>query len=864
MGIFQSIKKKITKRSDIIKETVAEKVDLESIAEGADDAVENADEYNAAFGTGDAASKAEVLEAVFGEGAEETEAEEAEAETVEENSEEAQEAETDGADDAEKTDAAEEDPDAEEEAEESIPTTPAEVLQEKIESARETEGTAAAAASKIKGIFSRDKKDRPKRSRVILTRPQILLATAILIAAVIAGFAFTSCGEVITEKTSHTQRDDIYGKGDYVYDTITFTGSGMEEEKILSVREMEIQASSDEDLGYEANYSMLTSGSEMFVRKFTGIRFYELLEYAGLKDGLPDDTKVTLISKDGKQIKITLGTAENGKYACYDDTEDKTATHRKLPVILAYSCDDVPLIGPIGNNNVNREFSQEEGYVKSADNVGGPMRLIIGQKDVKDSNEGKCLKSVTKVIVGEDTNNAFKDNKEIKKDSLEFKVYDDGDRVKSKKYSCKDIMKFAESEDGSAVSNYYGSGHFYEGADLWSFLKAKVKGFNRTGKIRFTYDDNTQETLDLKYFKSPKKDTSNYVTEKGGLIITCVRPALGYSRDGKPGTYGHIYALLPANNRHKAEYTTKRVTQIQVFKEKKRKSAEHPTNDKRLAINGDGMQKTNCYSVYDIRQMKKHAVINGRYSGVSLYDLLKDMGLGVDADTIEITNFKDETVTMPISEAEERSYEIMIGVETALGKPMPDKRGDFVFKNGSEYLNDIKVIKVTAKEGQWDHFTKPYDEYLDYKLKVSGTAVKGGSRVYTLKDLERIGGQYTNKDSYAADEGKANYHGVLLEYILEDSLKEGIKRPGSIHVVSKGGEPVDLPVNNAYEDIASRYQMNEERPAILAYSRNGVPMVPGKTSEGYKKGNQYGPLRLIVENQTTKWVPCVKEIILNK
>ncbi|MBQ1353167.1 MAG: hypothetical protein IIY39_04290, partial [Firmicutes bacterium] len=68
MGIFQSIKKKISKQSDIIKETVAEKVDLESIAEGADDAVEKADEYNAAFGTGDAASKAEVLDAVFGDG----------------------------------------------------------------------------------------------------------------------------------------------------------------------------------------------------------------------------------------------------------------------------------------------------------------------------------------------------------------------------------------------------------------------------------------------------------------------------------------------------------------------------------------------------------------------------------------------------------------------------------------------------------------------------------------------------------------------------------------------------------------------------------------------------------------------------
>ena len=262
--------------------------------------------------------------------------------------------------------------------------------------------------------------------------------------------------------------------------------------------------------------------------------------------------------------------------------------------------------------------------------------------------------------------------------------------------------------------------------------------------------------------------------------------------------------------------------------------------------------------------MKKNAVINGRYSGVSLYDLLKDMGMGVDAENIEIMNFKDPKVVVPLSEAEERSYEIMIGVETALEDPMPDKRGSFIFKNGTEYMNDIKVINVTAKKGQWDHFAEPYEEYLDYELKVSGSAVKGGSRTYTLEELERIGGQYANKDSYAADEGKADYQGVLLEHIVEENLEDDLKRPGSIHIISSDGYQVDLPVNNAFEEIASRYQMNEERPAILAYSRNGIPLVPGKKSEGYKKNNQYGPLRLIVENQTSKWVPSVKEIILNE
>ena len=884
MGIFQSIKKKISKQSDIIKETVAEKVDLESIAEGADDAVEKADEYNAAFGTGDAASKAEVLDAVFGDGENGSDskdedaagsAEDEKAEAPDEagaapagETEEAQEDLTengsgDPADDTEEKTGEEAAEEAAGEPEETVPQTPAEVLQQKIEEEKETDSEGPIPASKIKSIFTREKGE--KKSRVFLTRPQIILGTVILIIAVVAGFLFTSCGEVVTEKTSHTNRDDIYGKGDYVYDTITFTGSGMKAENTLSIREMELLAAKDDDIGYEANYSVLSSDSELFVRKFTGIRFYEILEHAGLRRGLPDDTKITLISKDGKQLKITLGTVENGRYSCFEDTDSGKASSDDLPVILAYSCDDVPLIGPIGDNNVNREFSADEGYVKSADNVGGPMRFVIGQKNVKDRNEGHCLKSVTKIIVGDKDNKAFENNKEIKKDSLEFRVYDDGKREKTEEYSCEDIKEFAESsKKGSFTSNYYGEDGFYEAADLWAFLDEEVSHFDRTGKIRFTYDDNTQETLDLKYLKSRSKDFSDYVTEKGGLMITCVKPALGYCKDGTPAEYGRIYALLPANGKHKAEYTTKRVTRIQVYKEHKHDTGKNPNNNDRLAINGEGLKETDCFSVYDLRHMKDIAVINGRYSGVSLYDLLKEMGIGVDAGEIQVTNFKDETVTIPVSEAEERSYEIMIGVETALEEPMPDKRGSFLFKNGSDYMNDIKVIKVTAKDGQWDHFAKGYEDYLDYELKVSGSAVEGGSRTYTLEELERIGGQYTNKDSYAADEGKADYQGVLLEWIVEDNLKSDLKRPGSIKVISTSGYEVDLPVNNAYEDIDSRYQMNEERPAILAYSRNGMPLVPGKKSEGYKKNNQYGPLRLVVENQTSKWVPSVKEIVLNK
>ena len=60
------------------------------------------------------------------------------------------------------------------------------------------------------------------------------------------------------------------------------------------------------------------------------------------------------------------------------------------------------------------------------------------------------------------------------------------------------------------------------------------------------------------------------------------------------------------------------------------------------------------------------------------------------------------------------------------------------------------------------------------------------------------------------------------------------------------------------------YQPNEKRYAILAYSKDGAPLVKRKDSEGYVKDNQGGPIKVIIESQTSKWVNSVQEIIINK
>ena len=60
-----------------------------------------------------------------------------------------------------------------------------------------------------------------------------------------------------------------------------------------------------------------------------------------------------------------------------------------------------PWWGPTGVEPVYREFAVADGYNEAADNVGGPIRLVVGQSGTGDYNAPNCIKWLAAIVVGD-------------------------------------------------------------------------------------------------------------------------------------------------------------------------------------------------------------------------------------------------------------------------------------------------------------------------------------------------------------------------------------------------------------------------------------------------------------------------------
>lgn len=223
----------------------------------------------------------------------------------------------------------------------------------------------------------------------------VLLTLVLCLSA--AGFAH------IDYIDSQDEISSQYGSDNYLYDTLTIAGSGVGDQVLsYTVYDLETMAR-NESLGlcYENTYSLMTSGGVYSHSVYSGVLLYELLELSGLDESLPDSTPVKAISKDGYSISLTLGSLRSGIYSRFASASEPEAEETGLPVIVAFSADGYPLVGPTGAEPIYKDFSKEDGYVASADNIGGPLRLIIGQTASTEFNAPNCSKWLSAIIVGD-------------------------------------------------------------------------------------------------------------------------------------------------------------------------------------------------------------------------------------------------------------------------------------------------------------------------------------------------------------------------------------------------------------------------------------------------------------------------------
>jgi len=190
-----------------------------------------------------------------------------------------------------------------------------------------------------------------------------------------------------------------YGKTDYLYDTLTLAGNGMSKVTTYTVLQLENLAFTT-DLGYQNTYSLVTSGNDYSRPVMTGVKAYDFLVYAGMDKNLPDSTPVKFISKDGYAITLTLGQLRTG-YNRYTSLTALTAEETNLPVLISFGSNGLPLVGPTGTQAVYQEFTAADGYSQTADNIGGSLRLTIGQNFVGENNASYNSKWLAAIIIGD-------------------------------------------------------------------------------------------------------------------------------------------------------------------------------------------------------------------------------------------------------------------------------------------------------------------------------------------------------------------------------------------------------------------------------------------------------------------------------
>ncbi|MBR3391412.1 MAG: S-layer homology domain-containing protein [Firmicutes bacterium] len=186
----------------------------------------------------------------------------------------------------------------------------------------------------------------------------------------------------------------------YLTDTLTLAGSGFGEVRTLTVAALEGLFAADDGLAYTNEYSTMTSGSVFAKHTFSGVLLYPLLLREGLDADLPDSTPVQLIAKDGYCIYLTLGDLRSDKYGRYA-AKGGVLEEGGLPALVAFASDGKALVGPTGSESVYKVFTAEDGYDEVCDNIGGPLRLIVGQTSSLEFNAPYCAKWLAAIVVGD-------------------------------------------------------------------------------------------------------------------------------------------------------------------------------------------------------------------------------------------------------------------------------------------------------------------------------------------------------------------------------------------------------------------------------------------------------------------------------
>ncbi|MCL1905832.1 MAG: hypothetical protein FWG06_02355, partial [Clostridiales bacterium] len=271
------------------------------------------------------------------------------------------------------------------------------------------------------------------------------------------------------------------------------------------------------------------------------------------------------------------------------------------------------------------------------------------------------------------------------------------------------------------------------------------------------------------------------------------------------------------------------------------------------------------------------------YRGLDLAGLLNDKDIGASAlmDGITAKNSSGGSTTLTLAELTGKKAILAYGIaktgDAQDGKPLVPTAASpgydaayfnsggplrLIFTDGTaaECITDVREIEVAAAalEG-WKHTGGNFAQYASFELAVSGQNL-AHNKTYTVAELEAMDNIIVS-DSYQMG-GPTWIQGVDLYKLLQSIGFAAELDSSAFTANSVDNYPISFNASDLKNGVNGK-------PILIAFgqgvnSANGLPLVPEITSPGFDPniGNSYGPLRLVVHDNTGWCVKYLNSIVV--
>ncbi|WP_034638866.1 ligand-binding sensor domain-containing protein [Desulfofalx alkaliphila] len=555
-------------------------------------------------------------------------------------------------------------------------------------------------------------------------------------------------------------------------------------------------------------------------------------------------------------------------------------------------------------------------YTNGANQVKFAMRVVVGEDIPYTTHSYQPYKalgndSLTVTVIGDDGGTIKQETLTVS--DIENMIYGPevpaatAERARVKGYY---YTHDAGGSGGAKISD------LYEGVSLNYLLFEKIGLPGTTGTVTFTSSADGQAPLTVNLADITREDYFNEVTG-----ATWLKPMLAFGKNGYPmvkskgdpgyednpivNRYGPLMALFGQTEKGTPGQWLRTIDSITVNISKDSYAHLEPPYDQyqsdTLSIGGSGVRKDHTVTLGELEFMQNY-IFTGEYClasdtekelasyrGIDIYEFIRrEVGFTGGADTVTFKTADGSSKTFSLDEIAKRDYineetgandlKVMLAygknerplvssdtsdgydhVARNSGGPLllvigQTETGDL---NSAKSVSGVVEIIVTATDGDsWKHDYGVYTQYLDQPvLRVTGSQVKE-PRTFSLRQLEALD-QHIVRDLYM---GETEVEGVVLWKLIKDvvGLADGVTVPSSIRVF-------DGPSYNQLQNVSQVMNgvvnsRGETKDIIIGYAVNGYPLVPHSNSPGYVNNNEFGPLRLFVEENNsmwTKWMDCV-------